>query len=197
MGILTQASFLANHAHTNQSSLVKRGKVVRTNVLCESVPEAPPDLNITPPDPAPGSTTRELFVAHEKDPGCAACHKGIDGIGFAFENFDGIGRFRQQEAGKAIDATGAFVGTKDLDGPINGVVDLVSKLAKSPEVQQCVASQWFEYALGRTRAEGDDCSLGRIQTSFTDSGQDLKQLLIDIVSSDSFRYRASVAGDAP
>jgi hypothetical protein len=197
VGILTQASFLATHAHSNQSSLVKRGKVVLTNVLCQAVPEAPANLNITPPDPAPGSTTRELFVAHETDPTCAACHKRIDGIGFAFENFDGMGRFRQQEGDKPVDATGAFVGTSDLDGPIDGATDLVSKLAQSPEVHRCLASQWFDYALGRTRTEGDDCSLRRVQTSFADSGQDLKRLLLDIVASDSFRYRASVAGEAP
>ena len=196
-GILTQAGFLASHAHSNQSSLVQRGRVVRMNVLCEQLPAAPPNVDTTPPDPTADATTRQRFVQHESDPICGGCHKLIDGIGFGFENFDGIGRFRQQDASQPVDVSGQFVGTGDLDGTFNGPVELVKKLASSVEVQHCVASQWFEYALGRTRTDADACSLRAVQASFDGSGQDLRQLLIDIVSSDSFRYRSSIAGEAP
>jgi hypothetical protein len=188
-GILTQSGFLAVHAHANQSAPVVRGKIIRQNLLCEPVPNPPNNINTTPPDPSPNSTTRQRFAAHETVPLCASCHTLIDGIGFGLESFDGIGQYRTMDGNSPIDASGAFVKTADLDGPFNGAIALANKLAASPEVRACVTGQWLTYALGRMATGDDACSLNRLVTSFNASGQNIKQLLVDIVTADSFRYR--------
>jgi len=197
-GILTQTAFLAVHAHQNQSGPVQRGRTIRQNVLCEPVPDPPPNVNTAPPDPTPNATTRQRFATHESVPSCAACHQLMDKIGFGLEGFDGIGEQRAMDGTQPVDVSGAFVGTQDLDGSFNGPVELANKLAASPEVRACVTSQWFSYALGRAHTADDACSLSRLVTSFNASGQSLKQLLVDIVTADSFRYRnLSTAGGTP
>ncbi len=70
-GLLTQASFLASHAHENQTSPVARGVAIIRNVLCVALPDPPPNVDNAPPDPAPGATTRQRFAAHESDASCA------------------------------------------------------------------------------------------------------------------------------
>jgi hypothetical protein len=196
-GILTQPAFLALHAHPNQSAPVQRGKLIRQNILCEPVPDPPPGVNTTPPSPAANATTRQRFAVHESVPSCAGCHSLIDGIGFGLENFDGIGQFRSLDADQPVDASGAFVGTRDLDGTFQGAVELSHQLAGSPEVHACVASQWLSYALGRMQTQDDGCSLRRLVASFEASGQDIRQLLVEIVTADSFRYRRASIGGNP
>jgi len=196
-GILTQLAFLAVHGHANQSAPVQRGKAIRQNVLCEPVPDPPPNVNTTPPNPAPGATTRQRFAAHESVAACAACHGLIDNIGFGLEAFDGIGQYRTTDGGKPVDAQGSFVGTADLNGTFDGAIDMANKLANSAEVSACVTSQWLTYALGRAQTPDDACSLKRLVTAFNGSGQNIKDLLVQIVSADSFRYRQASAGGNP
>jgi hypothetical protein len=122
----------------------------------------------------------------------------MDPIGFGLEGFDGVGQQRALDGTQPVDESGSFVGTQDLDGSFNGPVELAHKLAASPEVQACVTSQWFSYALGRAHTADDACSLSRLVSSFNASGQSLKQLLIEIVTADSFRYRnSSTPGGTP
>lgn len=196
-GILTQASFLAVHAHPDQSAPVKRGKIVRQNVMCEPIPDPPPNVNTAPPAPSPNATTRQRFATHESVASCAACHTLIDKIGFGLENFDGLGQYRTMDGTQPVDASGEFVATEDLNGPFNGAIDLASKLAGSAEVHACVTSQWLSYALGRAQTSDDACSQSQLVTAFNTSGQNVKQLLVDILTSDSFRYRRASAGGKP
>ena len=98
--------FLASHAHPNQTSPVSRGVVIRRNVLCQGLPDPPPNVNNAAPDPSPTATTRERFKAHESVASCGGCHKLIDGVGFGFENYDAIGAFRTTENNIPIDASG-------------------------------------------------------------------------------------------
>jgi hypothetical protein len=190
-GLLTQAAFLATHAHPDQSSPVQRGVTIRRNVLCEALPDPPPNVNPTPPALDPKATTRERFAQHTTDASCAGCHSLIDGIGLGFENYDGIGSFRTTENGLAIDATGQILGTSDLNGAFAGAVELAGKLAHSEEVQECVSRQWFRFAMGRLEAAGDECSLEVASTAFQRSDFNVKDLLLAVVSTDAFRYRSS------
>jgi hypothetical protein len=168
---------------------VQRGKFVIRNVLCEALPDPPPNVNTTPPDPSPTATTRERLAEHEKDASCASCHVRIDGIGLGFEQYDGMGRFRTSEAGQPIDASGKFAGTRDLNGTFSGAVELAKKLASSPEVQACVATQWFRFALGRLESDPDACSLAQLNSDFQASGQNVKALLTSVVMTTSFRTK--------
>jgi len=188
-GLLTQPAFLAVHAHANQTSPVLRGKVVIRNLLCESLPDPPPNVVAKAPEPSPDATTRERFAEHEKDPACAGCHVRIDGIGFGFEAFDALGAHRDREAGKPVDARGSIVGSRDLDGSFDGAVALAHKLSQSAELSRCASTQWFRYALGRMETEADACALDSLARSFAASGRDVRALLSSIVLSPAFRTK--------
>lgn len=190
-GILTLAGFLSVQAHPDQTSAVLRGKFVRSKLMCQPPPPPPEDADINPPQLDEGATARERFAAHsESGSSCAGCHLLMDPIGFAFENFDAMGRFREQENGHPIDASGEIVGgTDSLAGEFYGVKELAQKLAGSELVQDCVSTQWFRFATGRNEAPGDECSLATLQQSFAASGGDLVELVVAMTQTDAFWYR--------
>jgi hypothetical protein len=187
-GFLTQPAVLAVHARENQTSPILRGAFVRERLLCHSIPPPPPDVNDVPPDPDPNSTARERFEQHTADPSCAGCHNLLDPIGFGFERYDAIGRFRTEEANKSIDATGQLLATRDIDGPFDGAVELAHRLAGSEQVSDCFASLYVEFALGRVPREADECSVDAVLDHFSASGGNLRELVIAVVASDAFRF---------
>lgn len=194
-GLLTHPSVLAVHAHAAQSSPIRRGVLLRENLLCQMLPEPPPDVDNTPPDLDPDATTRERFEQHRANPSCAACHELIDPIGFGFEHYDAVGRYRDVEYGQPIDGSGALGGT-DVDGSFDGAVELAYRLAQSDEVRSCVATQWFRFAFGRIETEADECARTAIDDAFADSGYRIADLMLAIVASDAFRYRAATPAEA-
>jgi len=194
-GILTHPSVLATHSFATHSSPIHRGVFVRTNVLCRPPPPPPADVPDLPPAD-PTQTGRDRFAAHSSDPACQPCHALIDPIGFAFEHYDAVGRFREEEAAAPIDASGELVEAGDASGPFGDAVDLVARLADSNQVRQCVGTQWFRYALGRLDSAADRCALEQVERVFDDSDGDLRELLLAIAMSDSFRRRATASPEA-
>ena len=196
-GLLTQPAMLARHAHANQSSPVHRGQLVRERLLlCGPLPPPPPDVDNVPPDPEPGSTTRERFEQHREDPSCSGCHNLIDGLGFGFEHYDGTGAFRAQDGGLPVDASGEVVATSDINGTFDGAVELSQRLATSEDVRSCVARQWFRYSLGRMDADEDVCANDELLDRFADSGYEVHALVHEVVQSDAFRYRRTAEQSA-
>lgn len=195
-GFLTQAGLLALHATADGSSPVHRGKFVREKILCQ-IPPPPPDVVPPPPTVDPNETTRNQYIQHEEDPACYGCHRLMDPIGFGFEHFDALGRYRetQGENNLPIDATGELVGTDDVDGPFDGAIELSQRLGSSDQVRNCVATQWFRFAYGRTETEEDQCSMDTIQLSFAAAGHDIKELLVALTQTDAFRYRRRVQAE--
>ena len=195
-GILTQAAFLAVQAHPDQTSPVLRGKFVRTKLMCQNVPPPPMDVDITPPAVTSAPTARERFAAHQAvGASCTGCHQMMDPIGLAFEGFDAIGKYRTTENGVTIDVSGAIVGSAGgaIDGPFTGVRELATRLAGSDQVRDCVATQWFRYAAGRTEEVPDGCSLTTLQDAFGASGGDLGELVVAMTQTDAFWYRAPLS----
>lgn len=197
VGLLTQPALMAMLAHSDQSGPVQRGVFVRQRLLCLEVKPPPPGLNPVAPDPAPGLTTRERFAVHTKMPACAACHKLIDGTGFGFENYDQLGRYRTEEYGIPVDATGEMISSGDpsVDGPYTGLQELSQRLAASPRVEQCLATNWYRFAMGRVEGDADACSLLEVQKKFADSSGQFKELLVAVTLTDAFRYRPAVPED--
>ena len=117
VGLLTQISFLAGHAHPGRSSPTRRGKALRELLLCQTVPRPPPnvDFSIVENPKSTLKTHRERLTAHRSNPVCAGCHKLTDPIGLALENFDGAGQFRETERGAPIDASGSLDGKDFTD----------------------------------------------------------------------------------
>lgn len=198
-GLVTQPGLLALLAHSNQSAPVLRGVFVLERLMCVSVPPPPPTVNNTPPDPDPNATTRERFRVHTENPDCAGCHRIIDGVGFGFEGYDQLGRYRTLENGLPIDVSGEVLagGDTTLNGTFNGAKELAARLAQSSRVRDCVAAGWYRFALGRLETEADKCSLDEVKASFSKTSGDLRELLVAITRSVAFRYRPAIADGGP
>jgi hypothetical protein len=190
LGLLTQAGLMASYAKPDQTSPITRGLFVRERFLCSSPPPPPANIRVSPPPPDPTLTTRERFARHRTDPACASCHSAMDPIGFGFEHFDAIGRWRDAEGSLPIDATGEVIGTRDADGTFDGVPELATKLSKSAQVRECLVGHWFRFAYGRgDSATEDKCALAALNMSFAASNGDFKQLIIALTQTDVFLYR--------
>lgn len=196
-GILTHAGHLMANSTTELSSPIHRGIFVRSHILCQPPPPPPPDV---PPPPTIDrtKTTREQFDEHSGNPACAGCHKLMDPIGLAFENFDAMGRYRDQEWGQAIDAQGTIFQKNEagtdwiVEAEFDGVVELGKVLAESERVQQCFARQWFRFSMGRGDTDADLCSMRSIDQHFATRGFNVLELLVGIVATPAFRYRRVV-----
>ncbi len=186
-GLLTQGSLMAFYGHSDQTSPVHRGKLVREVLLCQEIQPPPPNVSTELPPLTAAKTARERFAQHSDSPACRGCHKLMDPIGFGFENFDGIGRYRTLENGVPIDASGALTVT-DVDGDFNGVKGLASLLAKSTTARQCYVRQWFRFAYGRGDSEADACNLERLNAAFEQSDGNILRLLAAVTESDTFLF---------
>jgi len=194
-GILTQAGFLSVQGHPDQTSPVLRGKFVRSMLLCDPPLPPPDDVDISLPTIDQGATARERFGAHlTAGTTCNGCHSLMDPMGLAFEHFDAIGRYRETDNGQAIDVSGQIVAADDdaLSGSFSGVRELAEKLAGSALVQQCMATQWFRFAAGRTEGDADACSIGTMADAFSASGGDVIELAVGMTQTDAFWYRSAV-----
>jgi hypothetical protein len=189
-GLLTQAAFLTAHSHRDSTSPIFRGIAVRENILCQPLASPPPGVNMSIARPMGGTTIREILTEHEANPACGGCHMLIDPIGLAFEKYDGVGAYRTSwtaDGSQPIDATGEVLAGGDLNGKFDGVLEFGQKLAQSRQVSDCLASQWFRFALGRMESSDDACSMLTIRDGFAASGKNVRQLLVSIVKSDAFR----------
>jgi hypothetical protein len=193
LGLLTHPSFLTITGAPNGSNPVKRGKAVFTHLLCGELPPPPP--NVPPAKPASaGGTTRERFAEHDRNECAKGCHQLMDPIGFAFEHYDGIGRYRTMDNDRPVDATGKLA----IDGgekSFQNAIELTRILATSDSVRQCFAKQWFRFALGRTETAGDAPSLTSVASAFAAHQFDMRDLAPAIATSRSFRYRSLAAGE--
>jgi hypothetical protein len=202
-GLVTQGALLAALAGPRQTSPVARGFYVRDRLLCAPPPPAPANINATPPEPDGRSTTRERFAQHRADPACASCHALMDPIGLGLESFDGIGRWRDQDAGRPVDASGEVRGTRDADGPFVGAVELAARLATSGQVRECFARQYFRFAFARLEQESDACTVEALAATAAaapgaagDAGP-IRRLVVGLTQTDPFLLRTVEPGGAP
>ena len=194
-GVLTQGAIMAVTAKPNMTSPVFRGAYVRERVLCTPLPPPPPNLPIVPPDPDPNSSTRQKFEQHSADPACAGCHSLIDPVGFGFENFDAVGRWRTEENGHPVDSSGALSATLDADGPFDGAAALSRQLAESEQVQRCVVTQAFRFAHGRSEVPEDLCGIDSLYAAYERGGRDFLSFIEHLTTSDAFRFRRRPAAE--
>jgi hypothetical protein len=188
-GILTSLPFLWGHSHAEETNLVGRGAYVRSEVLCHRVKLPPGGV----PNPGrfapPGSTGRQKFGIHSS-PACAVCHSLFEGIGFALENYDPIGRYRTLDQGQVIDASGSLPlpsEGNELPGMVfSNFVDLVDQLGQKPDVYDCFAQQFSSYASGYDLPELDACENRRIADEFASSQHSIDQLVLSLIASPSF-----------
>jgi hypothetical protein len=192
-GLLTQPAIMALFAHADQSAPVLRGAFVRDRILCLDVPSPPPNVNNTPPVVDPNSTTRERYAQHAADDACAGCHVALDNTGFGFERYDQFGRYRALENGLEVDESGEMFESCDpaLDGKFETAAELSERVAKSKLTRDCLATQWYRYAMGRIEDTNDRCSLDGVKEKFGTANGEFRELIVAIVLSEGFRYRAA------
>jgi hypothetical protein len=135
----------------------------------------------------PGQTNRERYAAMLTQASCAGCHQLIDRIGVGFEEFDTVGRYRNMDNGLAVDASGQLANVPDVPEAFTGAVELASKLASSTMALECATKQWFRFALSRAETDDDACSIAAAESALQSSGS-LRDLVVAIATSDSFRY---------
>lgn len=206
LGLLTQGSFLATYAHEWENDIVRRGKYIREKLLCGKMPPPPANVNAAQPAAKIGETLRSALDAH-RQAACTGCHERMDPLGFPFEPFNAVGRFRTADdtvsftqapdpdhPDAPFDTSGEIIGTDETDGPVKDAPELATKLAHSNDVARCVASQMYRYAQARIEAPSDACALTKIYELFTKSpDRNLIDLAVLITTSDDFFTR--VAGD--
>ncbi len=183
VGLLTQISFLADHAHPGRSSPTRRGKALRELLLCQIVPRPPPNVDFSKvenPDPSL-KTMRQRLTVHRSNPVCAGCHRITDPIGLALENFDGAGEFRVSENGAPIDASGSLDGKSFSDA-----VGLGQVLHDDPQLPQCLVTRAYDYATGGTPKGNDKAVLSYLNQRFVADGYRLPALLRTIALSQVF-----------
>jgi hypothetical protein len=191
-GVLTMPAILAPLAHADQSAPVKRGKFIREQLLCTTPPDPPNNLVITVPKVTPDMTTRQRFEAHRTQATCAGCHNLMDPLAMPLEFYDEFGRHRDTDQGKPVDGRGELTMTSAVDPAVSTPEELGRKLAELPEVRDCVVFQWFRFAAGHTEEQADSCMLNELTARFKASGQNLRDLLVAIATSDAFRYRVDM-----
>jgi hypothetical protein len=192
-GFLTEPGFLASNGSSDGSNPVKRGKAIYTKLLCHELPPPPPDVPAPKPASA-GGTTRQRFEEHDRNACAQACHGAMDPIGFAFENFDGIGHWRTTDNSLPVDSSGAVL----LDGTMrsfSNAVELAQHLAGSAEVRDCFSAQWLRFALARLESPADLASLQTAAQLFSAGGGKVQDLMVALATARSFRYRSLSPGE--
>jgi len=194
-GVFTHAGFLASYSSYNRTSPILRGAFLEKQVLCRTIPAPPPDAAGTPLPPASTdlNTNRKQVAAQTEVMGtsCAGCHSPVvNPPGFTLESYDSIGQWQttEKQTGAAIDST-ADVAIGGQTVHVTGPVDLMTKIAASPEAQNCYAQRLVTFAYERELTNQDVCTVQQLAGKMTTSGYNIISLLTDLTQTQSFRYR--------
>ncbi len=182
-GLLGHLSILALNAHPIATSPTLRGKFIRERLLCDLVPPPPVGVDTQIPEPSPDALTlRDRLLAHQEVEYCAGCHRRLDGIGLGLEAFDALGRYREEENGVPVDASG------DLDGrTFEDARGLGLLIHDDPRFAQCMVRQAYRVASGHHESDGEAETIDRLYVDFATHGYSLRRLFAELVVSDGFR----------
>ena len=190
-GLLGQGSILTVTSYSNRTSPVVRGKWVLENLLGSPPPPPPPNVPSLKENSEgeKALSVRERLEQHRANPACASCHKIMDPLGFALENFDAIGAWRtQSEGGTAIDSTGVLSDGTRLDGPAS----LKQALLSHPDAfVATVTTKLLTYALGRGLEYYDQPAVRQIAREAAQDKSSLYAIILGIVRSVPFQMRRS------
>ena len=192
-GVLAMGAVTATLATVTGSHPIHRGLLVRRNLLCQDF--APPPPNVGEVEPLnPNKPTRERFAAHTNNPNCQSCHQYIDDIGFGFENYDAVGRFRTTEGNNiAINASGTISGLAVMTESDNySFTDLrglstVLATAGTEPTSKCLTKQYHRFATGIS--EPNECAVTASYSRWQNKSTDLRDMMLETVTSPTFLTR--------
>ena len=188
-GLLTQPSVLARTSYATSTSPTRRGMGVLDALFCVTIPAPPPGVPLPPDPPSTPLTTRQRLEQETAvSAPCAACHRITDGLGFAFEHYDAVGRWRDTENGLAIDASGEIV-MGDVKGTFDGAIELGARLARSQDARSCYVGKWMAFAYGRPEGPEDACSRRLLMEDFARTDGNVRELLVALTQTEAFLTR--------
>lgn len=188
-GLLTMPAVLAVGAYPVHPAPILRGKRLLERLTCFEFGAPPPGAEgAAPPDTETAEGTNRTRTEQATSPDtCAGCHSMLNPPGFAYEHYDAMGRYRTEDGGEAVDATGEFGILGGESFSFSDGVQLAKQLAESPRVRSCYALRWARLATGQ-HLEEDDERIAALTQRFV-SNDDVQQLLEDITTSDWFSQR--------
>lgn len=195
-GVVVSAALLTLQADPGRTNVPRRGNYIAGTFLGDPPPPPPPDVPELVADDAAAKemTLRELLEKHRESPQCASCHAKMDPIGFMLENYDAIGRWRTEEAGRPIDASGELAGelrgNKIFVGP-EGLKDLL--LSRKSDFIETMTEQLLIYALGRGPRPIDRCIVADASEELATSNDRFSAIIHAIVQSRAFTHRSDAA----
>ena len=194
-GLLTQPSILTLTSNPTRTSPVKRGKWILENILGTPPPPPPPNV----PQLGDGEvellgSLRERMEQHRADPSCAVCHRKMDALGFGFENFDAIGKWREKDGQFAIDPSGELPGEQRFRSPAQ--LREILRTARKDEFVRCLAEKVLTYAIGRELKSYDRCTVDQIVDAVAEHDYRFSALVLAVAQSTPFRFRG-LSGEEP
>ena len=211
-GILTHPAIMATYGIETQSHPIRRGRFVWERLLCQPFPDPPATTPIGAPTfspPMPGESLRQDFerltagVYYPMMPDqphatyCMPCHSRLNPVGFLFENYDTTGKYRTMDdfmqPVKTSDLVVIGAADKALDVPTTSAIQLATNLATHDgEVSNCLIQELYQYAAKRDTADADSAALASLQNAFSQSQENLTQVLLGLTQADVFLYRLNV-----
>jgi hypothetical protein len=194
-GILTHPYLMANFAYTASSSPIHRGVFLSRSVLGR--PLRPPPEAVAPlaADLHPDLTTRQRVELQTRPESCQSCHGMINHLGFALEHYDAIGRYRDREKNRPVDATGSYETRTGDRVPFNGVGELAAFLASSQETHNAFVQQLFHYLVKQPIRAFGRKELTDLRGAFAAGGYNIRELMVEIMTSSALAARGGARGE--
>jgi len=194
MGVLTHPAWLVAHSGNFDNDPIRRGHWIRYKLLGGNVPDIPINVDAKLPDDKTMTLRERMHVTRAEE--CYKCHSKMNPLGLPFELYDHYGRLRFTELDKPVDATSKVVNTgiAGVDGEVESPFELIKRLANSKHCEQVFTRYLFRFFLGRNETLGDAKTLQEAHKAYVESDGSMKALVVSLLSSDSFIYRAKIEG---
>jgi len=188
-GVLSHPYLMANFAYTATSSPIHRGVFVTRSLLGRVLRPPPEAVVPLAADLHPDLTTRQRVTLQTKPESCQSCHGMINSLGFTLEHFDAVGRYRNQEKGRPIDATGSYENRKGEIVKVDGVRELAAFLARSEETHSAFVQQLFHYMVKQPIRTCGLQTLPDLRRSFVAHDFNIRKLMTEIIAASALTPR--------
>jgi hypothetical protein len=197
IGILAHPAIMGALATEDGTHPIKRGVFVWDQLLCQDLPNPPPNVPVFPGVPA-NASVRQAFETFTSNAACQGCHRRINPVGFLFENYDTLGAYTKvDDNGQPVNPSGTIVGATTVDGmddpsinvPTATAVDLAKNMGNSASVAHCLVTQLYRYTTKRRETSRDTASIDTLAGAFASTAQSMPELLVGLTKSDAFVNR--------
>jgi hypothetical protein len=186
-GLISHPYLLAAFAYTATSSPIHRGVFISRSLLGRTLRPPPEAVAPLAPDLHANLTTRERVALQTKAEACMSCHSMINPLGFTLEHFDALGRYRDAEKDRPVDALGSYITRSGEEAKFSGAKELAKFLANSEETHTALVNQLFHYTVKQPiRAYGPE-QLPTLRRSLVENQFNLRKLMVEIVAASALQ----------